>query len=178
MLAAIRKTAAHMAQAGFDGIMLHASHAALIEQFLSPYFNQRADEYGGSLENRMRFVAEALQAARDGGGPDFTVGMRFNCDEQIEGGYGVDTAREVVAALCGRGLLDYIDLDVGLEPQQFHHGMPTGFERKQYYRAFVEQIRSAAGAVPVLSVLGNLTDMADAEAAIAAVVCDMVGSAR
>jgi glycine/D-amino acid oxidase-like deaminating enzyme len=178
MLAAIRKTAAHMAQAGFDGIMLHASHAALIEQFLSPYFNQRADEYGGSLENRMRFVAEALQAARDGGGPDFTVGMRFNCDEQIEGGYGVDTAREVVAALCGRGLLDYIDLDVGLEPQQFHHGMPTGFERKQYYRAFVEQIRSAAGAVPVLSVLGNLTDMADAEAAIAAGVCDMVGSAR
>lgn len=178
MLAALRDTAAHMAEAGFDGIMLHASHAALIEQFLSPYFNERTDEYGGSLENRMRFVAEALQAARDGGGPAFAVGMRFNCDEQIAGGYGIDTAREVVAALCERGLLDYIDLDVGLEPQQFHHGMPTGFERKQYYRPFVEQVRAAAGAVPVLSVLGNITEMADAEAALAAGVCDVVGSAR
>jgi hypothetical protein len=178
MLAAIRDSAAHMRAAGFDGIMLHASHAALIEQFLSPYFNARTDEYGGSLENRMRFVAEALQAARDGGGPSFAVGMRFNCDEQIEGGYGVDTARQVVAALCPRGLLDYVDLDVGLEPQQFHHGMPTGFERKHYYRAFVEQVRSAAGQVPVLSVLGNITDMHEAEAALAAGVCDVVGSAR
>ncbi|MEJ5976173.1 FAD-dependent oxidoreductase [Novosphingobium sp. PS1R-30] len=182
MLGAIRQTARHMAEAGFDGIMLHASHAALVEQFLSPYFNQRTDEYGGSLENRMRFVAEALQAARDGAGEvegaEFAVGMRFNCDEQIEGGYGTDTAFEVVERLCERGLLDYIDLDVGLEPQQFHHGMPTGFERKQYYRPFVEQVRKAAGAVPVLSVLGNLTDMADAEAALAAGVCDVVGSAR
>jgi 2,4-dienoyl-CoA reductase-like NADH-dependent reductase (Old Yellow Enzyme family) len=182
MLAAIRDTAAHMAEAGFDGIMLHASHAALIEQFLSPYFNARTDDYGGSLENRMRFLAEALQASRDGakdaGGPGFAVGMRFNCDEQIAGGYGTDTAFAVVKALCDRGLLDYVDLDVGLEPQQFHHGMPTGFERKQYYRPFVEQVRAAAGPVPVLSVLGNITDMADAEAAIAAGVCDVVGSAR
>ncbi len=178
MLSAIHDTAAHMREAGFDGIMLHASHAALIEQFLSPYFNARTDEYGGSIENRMRFVAEALQAARNGGGSDFAVGMRFNCDEQITGGYGTDTASAVVKALCDRGLLDYIDLDVGLEPQQFHHGMPTGFERKQYYRPFVERVRGAAGSVPVLSVLGNITDMADAEAAIAAGVCDVAGSAR
>lgn len=178
MLAAIGQTAAHMREAGFDGIMLHASHAALIEQFLSPYFNARTDEYGGSLENRMRFVTEALEAAREGGGSAFAVGMRFNCDEQIAGGYGVETAREVVKTLCDRGLLDYIDLDVGLEPQQFHHGMPTGFERKQYYRPFVEQVRAAAGRVPVLSVLGNITDMAEAEAAIAAGVCDVAGSAR
>jgi 2,4-dienoyl-CoA reductase-like NADH-dependent reductase (Old Yellow Enzyme family) len=178
MLGAIRQTARHMAEAGFDGIMLHASHAALIEQFLSPYFNARTDEYGGSLENRMRFVAEALQMARDGGGPDFAVGMRLNCDEQVEGGYGTKTAFAVVKALCDRALLDYIDLDVGLEPQQFHHGMPTGFEPRQYYRPFVEQVRAAAGSLPVLSVLGNLTQMIDAEEAIASGVCDMVGSAR
>jgi 2,4-dienoyl-CoA reductase-like NADH-dependent reductase (Old Yellow Enzyme family) len=178
MLDAIRQTAANMAAAGFDGIMLHASHAALIEQFLSPYFNERTDEYGGSLENRMRFLVEALEHARKGGGPAFAVGMRFNCDEQIEHGYGVETAREVVAALCAKGLLDYIDLDVGLEPQQFHHGMPTGFERAQYYRPFVEQVRSAAGDVPVLSVLGNITDMAVAEQAIAGGTIDMAGAAR
>lgn len=178
MLAAIRQSARHMSEAGFDGLLLHVSHAALIEQFLSPYFNERTDEYGGSLENRMRFLVEALQAAREGGGPDFAVGMRLNCDEQIAGGYDTETAREVVRTVCERGLVDYVDLDVGLEPQQFHHGMPTGFEKKQYYRPFVEKVRDAAGDVPVLSVLGSITDMAEAEAALAAGVCDVVGSAR
>lgn len=177
MIAAIRQTSQHMAEAGFDGIMLHGSHAALIEQFLSPYFNQREDEYGGSLENRMRFLVEALQAAREGAGEGLAIGVRLNCDEQIEGGYGMDTAEQVVARICEAGLVDYVDLDVGLEPQQFQHGMPTGFEREQYYRPFVERVRKAAS-VPVLSVLGSVTDPAEAEAALAAGVCDVAGAAR
>ncbi|MCJ2185328.1 oxidoreductase [Novosphingobium beihaiensis] len=178
MIAATRETAANMAAAGFDGIMLHVSHAALIQQFLSPWFNERDDEYGGSLENRMRFLVESLRAAREGGGEQFAVGLRLNCDEQLAGGYGPDTAREVVAALAAQGLIDYIDLDVGLEPQQFRHGMPTGFEKAQYYRPWVEAVRGAAGDVPVLSVLGNVTSMADAEAALQAGVCDVIGAAR
>ncbi|CAN7342341.1 FAD-dependent oxidoreductase [Phenylobacterium sp. LjRoot219] len=178
MHAAVRRSAGHLREAGFDGVMLHGSHAGLIEQFLSPYFNQRTDEYGGNLENRMRFLVESLQAAREGAGPDLAVGMRFNCDELLPGGYGVETAREVVGEICARGLVDYIDLDVGVEPQQFHHGMPTSFVAPQPYRPFVEQVRQAAGATPVLSVLGRITSMADAEAAIAAGVCDVVGAAR
>lgn len=178
MLATLRDTATNMHAAGIDGVMLHASHAALIEQFLSPYFNEREDEYGGSLDNRMRFMVESLEACREGGGAGFAVGMRLNCDEQIAGGYGVDTAREVVRSVAERGLADFIDLDVGLEPQQFHHGMPTGFEAKHYYRPFVEKVRDAAGSLPVLSVLGNITAMAEAEQALASGVCDVVGSAR
>ncbi|MCT2400692.1 FAD-dependent oxidoreductase [Novosphingobium mangrovi (ex Huang et al. 2023)] len=178
MIEATRETAANMAEAGFDGIMLHVSHAALIQQFLSPWFNERTDEYGGSLENRMRFLVESLQAARQGGGDNFAVGLRLNCDEQLDGGYGPETAREVVTRLVDQGLIDYIDLDVGLEPQQFRHGMPTGFEKAQYYRPWVEVVRSAAGGVPVFSVLGNLTSMADAEAALQAGVCDVIGAAR
>ncbi|CAN7665251.1 FAD-dependent oxidoreductase [Phenylobacterium sp. LjRoot225] len=178
MHAAIKQSAAHLRQAGFDGIMLHGSHAGLIEQFLSPYFNQRTDEYGGSLENRMRFLVESLRAAREGAGPDMAVGMRFNCDEMLPGGYGAETARQVLKAICDRGLVDYIDLDVGVEPQQFHHGMPTSFVEPQPYRPFVEAVRDAAGRTPVLSVLGRITSMADAEAAIAAGVCDVAGAAR
>ena len=178
MVDATRETARNMAAAGFDGIMLHVSHAALLQQFLSPWFNERDDEYGGSLENRMRFLVESLTACREGAGPNFAVGLRLNCDEQLPGGYGPDTASEVVSRLVRLGLIDYIDLDVGLEPQQFRHGMPTGFERAQYYRPWVEQVRSAAGDVPVLSVLGNITSMEDAEAALQAGVCDVVGAAR
>lgn len=178
MLGTIRQTVAHMRMAGFDGVMLHGSHAALIEQFLSPYFNDRTDEYGGSLENRMRFLVEALQAAREGAGSDMAVGIRFNCDEMLPGGYGIETARTVVQAICERGLVDYIDFDVGVEPQQLHYGMPTAFSEPQLYRPFVEAIRDAAGTIPVISVLGRLTSMTDAEAALAAGLCDMVGAAR
>lgn len=178
MHGAVRRSAANLRAAGFDGVMLHGSHAGLIEQFLSPYFNARTDEYGGSRENRMRFLVESLQAAREGAGPDLAVGIRFNCDEMLPGGYGVETAREVVGEICARGLVDYVDLDVGVEPQQFHHGMPTSFVEPQPYRPFVEQVRRAAGQTPVLSVLGRITSMAEAEAAIAAGVCDVVGAAR
>jgi 2,4-dienoyl-CoA reductase-like NADH-dependent reductase (Old Yellow Enzyme family) len=178
MVAAMRQTCANMREAGFDGILLHGSHAGLIEQFLSPYFNERDDEYGGSLENRMRFLIETLKAAREGGGKGFAVGIRLNCDEQVQGGYGTDTAREVVQTICEAGLVDYIDLDIGLEPQQFHHGMPTAFSARQFYRPWVEKVRGAAGKVPVLSVLGRITEMADAEAAIASGVIDMAGAAR
>jgi hypothetical protein len=179
----IRHTCGNMREAGFDGVMLHGSHAALIEQFVSPYFNERTDEYGGSFENRMRFVREFIAAAREGAGTGMALGMRINCDEMVPGGYDTAMAREVVGNLCGanqqgQALLDFIDLDVGLEPQHLHYGMPTGFSPPQVYRPFVEAVRSAAGKVPVLSVLGRLTDMADAEQALAEGICDMVGAAR
>lgn len=175
---AVRHSAANLRRAGFDGVMLHGSHAGLIEQFLSPYYNAREDGYGGSFDNRLRFAVESLEAARDGAGPGMAVGMRFNCDEEVPGGYGIADASRAIAALTGRGLLDYLDLDVGMEPQQFHHGMPTGFSAKFPYRRAVEQVRKAAGEVPVLSVLGRITRMAEAEDAIAEGVVDMAGSAR
>jgi len=60
MIDAFRQSAENLREAGFDGIMLHAAHGAIIEQFLSPYFNRRTDEYGGSFENRLRFLEEVL----------------------------------------------------------------------------------------------------------------------
>lgn len=159
MHAAVEQSAQHLREARFDGVMLHGSHGSLIEQFLSPYFNQRTDEYGGSLANRMRFLVESLEAARRGTGRSMAVGMRLNCDEMLPGGYRIDTAKRVLEEICRRGLLDYVDLDVGVEPQQFHHGMPTVFTEPLPYRRFVEQVRGAAGTVPVLSVLGRITSM-------------------
>jgi dimethylamine/trimethylamine dehydrogenase len=76
------------------------------------------------------------------------------------------------------GLIDFADLDVAVEPDQFHLGMPPVFMEPHLYRPYVEAIRDAAGKVPVLSVLGRLTSVADGEAALAAGVCDMVGAAR
>jgi hypothetical protein len=177
-LDAYRQSANNLRQAGFDGVMLHASHGAMFEHFISPYFNHRTDEYGGSLENRMRFVLEALQVTRDGAGNGLAVGVRFNCDEFLPGGYDVQDARLILERICSSGLVDFVDLDTAVEPNQLHLGMPSLFIEPQVYRPYVEAVRSAAGNIPVLSVLGRLTSVADGEAAISAGVCDMVGAAR
>jgi 2,4-dienoyl-CoA reductase-like NADH-dependent reductase (Old Yellow Enzyme family)/thioredoxin reductase len=173
-----RQTSANLRAAGFDGIMVHASHGGMIEQFNSPYFNRRTDEYGGSLDNRMRFLREVLVATREGAGDKMAVGVRFNCDEMVKGGYDTAGAREMLKKIADSGLVDYIDLDVAIEPNQLHYGMPPVFLEPQVYQPFVEAVRSAAGKVPVTSVLGRITDMAVAEKAIASGLCDMVGAAR
>lgn len=178
MTAAHGQSVRHLREAGFDGVEIHASHSGMIEQFLSPYFNRRTDEYGGSFENRMRLLVETLETAREAAGPDMAVGMRLNCDEMIEGGYDTAGASEILADVCRRGLIDFADLDVAMEPLQLEYGMPTVFVPEQVYAPYVERVREAAGDVPILSVLGRVTRMADAEAAIAGGLCDLVGSAR
>jgi 2,4-dienoyl-CoA reductase-like NADH-dependent reductase (Old Yellow Enzyme family) len=175
---ALSRTTRHLREAGFDGIMLHAAHGALLEQFLSPYFNRRTDEYGGSLENRMRFLVETLEGVRAATGGGMAVGMRLNCDELLSGGYEKADAYQILKRIADSGLIDFADLDVAVEPDQFHLGMPSVFVQPHVYRPYVEAVRGAAGKIPVFSVLGRLTSIADAEAALASGVCDMVGAAR
>jgi 2,4-dienoyl-CoA reductase-like NADH-dependent reductase (Old Yellow Enzyme family) len=175
---AFRQSATHLRQAGYDGIEVHASHGTLLEQMLSPYFNQRTDDYGGSLENRLRLGYECLSAVRDAAGDEMAIGLRFNCDELLQGGYGQTEAAEILGRICSSGLVDFVDLDVAVEPNQFWLGMPSVFIDKHPYRPYVEAMRGATGDVPVLSVLGRLTSVAEAEEMISAGVCDMVGAAR
>jgi len=178
LIDAFRQSVGNLREAGLDGVMLHASHGALIEQFLSPYFNRRTDEYGGSLHNRMRFLRECLEACRDAAKGRLAVGMRLNCDELLPGGYDTRVAREILREISNSGLIDFVDLDIAIEPNQFYLGMPPVYLEPHVYRPYVEALRDAAGTIPVLSVLGRLTSVADGETALAAGVCDMVGAAR
>ncbi|MGE3691448.1 MAG: FAD-dependent oxidoreductase [Novosphingobium sp.] len=173
-----RQSARHLREAGFDGVEIHASHSGMIEQFLSPYFNRRTDEYGGSLRNRMRLLVETLDMVRQGAGPDLAVGMRLNCDELVEGGYDTLGAHDALAETCKSGLIDFVDLDVAMEPLQLKYGMPSVLVKEHFYQSYVEKVRTAAGKLPVLSVLGRVTQMSHAEQVIASGLCDMVGSAR
>jgi 2,4-dienoyl-CoA reductase-like NADH-dependent reductase (Old Yellow Enzyme family)/NADPH-dependent 2,4-dienoyl-CoA reductase/sulfur reductase-like enzyme len=173
-----RQSTSNLRRAGYDGVMLHAAHGAILEHFLSPYFNQRTDEYGGSFDNRIRLLLECLEATREGSAGEMAVGVRLNCDELMPEGYGVSEARQVVERICQSGLVDFVDLDIAIEPNQLYLGMPNVFVEPHVYQPYVEAVRSAAGDIPVLSVLGRLTSIADGEAALAAGVCDMVGAAR
>jgi 2,4-dienoyl-CoA reductase-like NADH-dependent reductase (Old Yellow Enzyme family) len=98
--------------AGFDGMELHSSHAGyLIQEFLSPASNQRDDEYGGCLENRMRFFREVLEAVRDAVGDSIIVGARLSVDEFIPGGLALEEGVEVACRVAGDGLVDYFSID-------------------------------------------------------------------
>ena len=173
-----RISSAHLAEVGYDGVEVHCAHGMLLEAFLSPYFNHRTDEWGGSLDNRMRFLIECLRAAREGAGSALALGMRFNVDEMVSGGLDRSASREIVARLVDMDLLDFVDMDFALEPNQFPLGMPSYFVEGHLYQNSVKAVRSAAGRVPVLSALGRITSIGDAELAIAEGVCDLVGAAR
>ena len=96
---------------GLDGVDLHASSGYLIEQFLSPANNVRTDEYGGSLENRMRFLMEILQAIRAEVGDDYCVGIRLPNEEYIPGGMTPQDVAEVAKLV--EPYVDYVSLHMG-----------------------------------------------------------------
>lgn len=104
-------------QAGFDGIQIHAGHGYLLNQFLTPYTNRRTDEYGGSLQNRARFLMEVYQATRERVGDDIPIIMKINGADKLEavpGREGLDTPDlvEVTRMLQEEGL-DGVEITVG-----------------------------------------------------------------
>lgn len=104
---------------GFDLIELHAGHGYLFNQFLSPITNKRTDEYGGSLENRMRFVLEVFEAIRARWPKNKPIGMRVSATDYVEGeGFTLDEAVVLARALKAQGV-DYVDVSGGgLDPRQ------------------------------------------------------------
>jgi 2,4-dienoyl-CoA reductase-like NADH-dependent reductase (Old Yellow Enzyme family)/thioredoxin reductase len=95
---------------GLDGIEIIAAAHHLIDSFLSPAVNQRTDRYGGSLENRMRFGMEVLEAIRARVGPDFIVGMRLAGDELLEGGLDATECLKIAAGYANSGLIDFLNI--------------------------------------------------------------------
>ena len=106
------KAAARTEKAGFDGVQIHAAHGYLLSQFLSPFYNRRNDEYGGSLENRVRIVLEVFESIRGKVGSDYPVMIKMNAQDFVEGGLNADEAIEVAAILDSSGI-DAIELSGG-----------------------------------------------------------------
>ncbi|MBN2640317.1 MAG: NADH:flavin oxidoreductase [Victivallales bacterium] len=90
--------------AGFDGVQLHAAHGYLLSEFLSPYYNRRNDEYGGSISNRVRIIVEILKAVKDKCGKAYPVMIKINSEDFIPGGLNIDDSLEAVKILQSHGL--------------------------------------------------------------------------
>jgi len=99
-------------EAGFDSVMLHGAHGYLVQDFMSPLTNKRTDEYGGSLENRARFVVELTEITRRKAGPDYPVLIRIPGDERLPGGNGL-TETIAIAKMLKEAGVDAIDVSSG-----------------------------------------------------------------
>jgi 2,4-dienoyl-CoA reductase-like NADH-dependent reductase (Old Yellow Enzyme family)/thioredoxin reductase len=163
--------------AGYDGVELHGTHSYLVEQFYSPFYNKRADAYGGSLENRLRFMFEVLEALRRGIGDDRAVGVRLACDEMLPGGLDATQMRDIASRVDASGLADFVDLDIGT-----YHSMDVMIAPYQLGEHWemdaIAKIRPAIATAAVLGCPGRFHDPAKAEALIASEQLDMVGGTR
>ncbi len=168
------RTAVLAKEFGFGGVEIHAAHGFLLSQFLSPLFNKRTDDYGGSLENRMRVVLEIVDTVRRAVGPHFPVGIKLNATDQLQGGFGQDEALSVVAVLDSTGI-DLIDISGGT----YFPGAPSSSDRAgsgPYFLDFAERAK-AKTKVPLM-VTGGFKTLQQAETAIADGKADLVGLAR
>lgn len=104
--------AIHVREGGFDGIELQFGHSSLARQFLSPLTNFRHDEFGGSLENRMRAPLLFIESVRRAIGDDFTLGIRLCADEMIPGGLTLADVQEIGQKIEKTGLIDFMDLSI------------------------------------------------------------------
>ncbi|MGN1344742.1 MAG: FAD-dependent oxidoreductase [Traorella sp.] len=107
------KTAKVVKEYGFDSILLHFAHGWLPAEFLSPYFNTRTDEYGGCIENRIKFPTMIVDKVREAVGPDFMLDMRISGDEHIEGGLKIDDVIYFIKSLGNK--IDMVHLSCGVE---------------------------------------------------------------
>ena len=111
-------TAVRLARCGFHGVELHGAHGYLLTQLLSPWSNTRSDTYGGSRENRVRFVRQVAERVRERCGDGFIIGLKMPADEGVEGGIDPDEAEGITAHLAAHGVLGLLRLRSGqFQPQ-------------------------------------------------------------
>lgn len=161
-------------KAGFEMVMVHGGHGWLINQFLSPYFNQRTDEYGGSLENRVRFAKEVLESIRKSVGPGFPIEFRMSGSELFEGGY--DLAEGVKIAQLLEDKIDLLHVSAGTYQRGFGITHPSMFLPHGPNVYLAEEIKKHVS-IPVATV-GALNDPAMMEEIIASGKADVVEMAR
>jgi 2,4-dienoyl-CoA reductase (NADPH2) len=114
VIADFARSAENIVKSGCDGVELHAAHGYLFAQFLSPAVNKRSDRWGGTAENRLRFLLETVEAVRVRAGSGFILGVRLSADEETPDGLGVRDTVGIGQALAATGAVDYLSITIGM----------------------------------------------------------------
>ncbi|MBT4494198.1 MAG: FAD-dependent oxidoreductase [Gammaproteobacteria bacterium] len=173
VIAGFAAAAVRVRDSGLDGVDIHASSGYLIHEFLSPALNRRNDEYGGSLQNRMRFMFEVIGAVRDAVGEDIVVGVRLPNEDYVPGGLTAEDNAAIASAV--EPVVDYISLHMG-SYWRFHRLIspadePLGVEMK------ANQVISPGLSKPVM-VTGRIMTLDHASSIVASGEADMVSMVR
>src|SRR6476469_5900824 len=163
-------------EGGFDGTEVHISHSYLLHQFLSPLYNKRTDEYGGSFENRLRFGREVIAAVRARVGRDWVVGVRISLSDFIPGALDIDDAIRVAQTLEADGHLDYVNVTAA-GYHNIHLAIQPSDEPDGYLVDLTAQVKTAVSELTVFTV-GGLNDPALAEEIRASGKADTVAMTR
>lgn len=164
--------------AGFTGVQIHGAHGYLVSQFLSPRHNQRSDQWGGSAENRRRFVLEVLAEMRRQVGRDFPIGIKLNSADFQRGGFTEEESLDAIRALAAAGI-DLVEISGGT----YEAPAMTGIEakastkaREAYFLEFAEKVRAAVD-VPLM-LTGGFRSLAGMTQALDSGAIDFVGLGR
>jgi len=174
--------------AGFTGVQIHAAHGYLISQFLSPRSNQRDDHWGGSLENRARFLMESVRAVRKAVGKDFPVSVKLNSADFQRGGFAFEESLQVARWLEAEGLdlLEIsggsyeqprmMDLD-GMEEVEDQKVPASTAAREAYFVDFAKAMKAELKRLPLM-VTGGFRTRAAMDHALATGGADLIGLGR
>lgn len=170
---------AHIAEkAGFSGVQIHAAHGYLLSQFLSPHHNRRSDEWGGSLENRMRLLVEIYHEIRRQTSDGFTVALKLNSADFQKGGFSEDESVQVLAKMAELGI-DLLEISGGnYESPAMMEGVKDSTRRREaYFLDYAGKARAVIGEVPLV-ITGGFRSAATMNEALADGSIDMVGMAK
>lgn len=190
VVANFRLTGALAKAAGFDGVQVHAVHEGyLLDQFAISFFNQRTDEYGGSLENRLRFATEIAAALHTGAGKDYPVQLRYSLKSMVKDwGVGAlpgedftERGRDTTEGIAAARLLhdagyEVLDIDAGTYDSWFWNHPPM-YQDKGLFLPFARTLKQACPDIPLI-VAGRLDDPDRAVGAVREGIADMVSLAR
>ncbi len=168
--------ALHAKQAGCDGVEIHGAQGHLIQEFVSPFSNQRQDEYGGSLDNRLRFAREIVAAVREKVGNEFIVGYRMGVEEFTPGGITIEESKEAARRLTAMENIDYLSLAQGN-----FNTIDTHLPDSHYPPlTFVDLHAQIKAAVPGMAIVtsSRIRMPEEGEAIIAAGKADIIGLCR
>jgi len=164
---------------GFEGVQIHAAHGYLVNQFLSKRHNNREDKWGGSIENRMRFLMEIFESIRARLGQSFIVSVKLNSADFSEHGFDEEDSLHVIEALDKAGV-DLIEVSGGTyEKPTMVDGIAQSastLKREAYFLAFAEQARAHTNAA--LAVTGGFRSASGMNSALRSGATDFVGIAR
>jgi 2,4-dienoyl-CoA reductase-like NADH-dependent reductase (Old Yellow Enzyme family) len=172
------KAAQGAADAGFDGVQIHAAHGYLLSQFLSPLFNRRTDEYGGTVVKRARLLVEVVETIRERLGDDYPVLVKMNCSDFNEGGLRVEEAVGAAEMAQDAGV-DAIELSGGLLTSRRYGPTRRGIDGpdKEAYFHNESKIFKSKLSIPLILV-GGIRSYGVAEKLVGDEVCNLISMCR